>query len=439
MERYHLPPDVTYKDKIKVLCHMCDGKAREQLDMNPRDSTYDDYVAMWQLLYDLVGDDGAQASALWSHLTAATPKSSSYTNLAEYALDMQSTADKLTILQAGTDDNIWTSAWRAVLLHATEAFNSFKLQEPELGQCFMREPHHYYETRPREKFMQFWAFLDYQARQERNVNKSAVMNAQIHTKKSGKDNRPRNEKKAYPAEAALAAKNESKAASTPPGNKKRDGPKPCQSCLESHPTRECPVTDLDERKALFGKARRCFNCGRVGHQSADCRSTGRCRNCAAHEHEDEKHHTLLCPHGSFDEGHGTDGSAQRPANNSGSSSSGNSSRHNHSSMSRGGPVSSSPSGRSNAPPSGRGGFRAPTLSHDNDFAGKVEAIVAAAYAKQMAQQQQSAANNGPSPQGGPSTSCGNEEDNWVPVQLTQTRLPTNSYPEFIQGHVLKTG
>jgi hypothetical protein len=254
MERYHLAPDVTYKDKIKVLRHMCDGKARERLDTNPRDSTYDDYVAMWQLLYDLVGDDGAQASALWSHLTAATPKSSSYTSLAEYALDMQSTADKLTILQAGTDDNIWTSAWRAVLLHATEAFNSFKLQEPELGQCFMREPHHYYETRPREKFMQFRAFLDYQARQERHVSKSAVMNAQINTKKSGKDNKPRNEKKAYPAEAAPAAKNESKTASAPPGNKKRDGPKPCQSCLEAHPTRECPVTDLDERKALFSES-----------------------------------------------------------------------------------------------------------------------------------------------------------------------------------------
>ena len=68
----------------------------------------------------------------------------------------------------------------------------------------------------------------------------------------------------------------------------------CNVCqTDEHHWNKCPVP-LKERKKHLVENGRCYNCTSQGHSAFNCRSEGRCMNCAKYGKKDEKHHTSIC-------------------------------------------------------------------------------------------------------------------------------------------------
>ena len=64
----------------------------------------------------------------------------------------------------------------------------------------------------------------------------------------------------------------------------------CVFCEKLHFSASCEkVKDIEERKKILLRDRRCFLCIKVGHRGKDCRSQRQCRKCGA------AHHQSICP------------------------------------------------------------------------------------------------------------------------------------------------
>ena len=63
----------------------------------------------------------------------------------------------------------------------------------------------------------------------------------------------------------------------------------CIFCKEGHYSASCTkVQDVQLRKELLRRERRCFSCLSVGHKVSHCTSSRRCRNC------NRRHHQSIC-------------------------------------------------------------------------------------------------------------------------------------------------
>ena len=63
----------------------------------------------------------------------------------------------------------------------------------------------------------------------------------------------------------------------------------CIFCKEGHYSASCTkVQDVQLRKELLRRERRCFSCLSVGHKVSQCTSSRRCKNC------NRRHHQSIC-------------------------------------------------------------------------------------------------------------------------------------------------
>lgn len=73
-------------------------------------------------------------------------------------------------------------------------------------------------------------------------------------------------------------------------NKIGEMPFKCAYCKGNHYSASCEkVQDLQQRKEILLKERRCLNCLRPGHVASVCKNSKVCRHCG------ERHHQLICP------------------------------------------------------------------------------------------------------------------------------------------------
>ena len=59
----------------------------------------------------------------------------------------------------------------------------------------------------------------------------------------------------------------------------------CVFCKQQHFSASCEtVKDINQRKNILLRDRRCFTCLKTGHLSKNCRSTRKCRKCSGNHH-----------------------------------------------------------------------------------------------------------------------------------------------------------
>ena len=60
----------------------------------------------------------------------------------------------------------------------------------------------------------------------------------------------------------------------------------CVYCKRQHFSASCEtVKDINQRKNILLRDRRCFTCLKTGHPSENCRSTRKCRKCSGNHHQ----------------------------------------------------------------------------------------------------------------------------------------------------------